>query len=72
MRTSDHYRQALGLATPRSMRPLVARCHRGLGRLYLRRGNRERAQEHLATATTMYGEVRMTYWLCEAEGIGVN
>jgi hypothetical protein len=54
------------------MRPLVARCHRGLGRLYLRRGNRERAQEHLATATTMYGEVRMTYWLCEAEGIGVN
>jgi len=33
-----HYRQALALAEPRRMRPLVAHCHLGLGRLYRRTG----------------------------------
>jgi hypothetical protein len=28
---------------------------------------REQAQEHLATATTMYREMGMTYWLEKAE-----
>ena len=35
------------------MRPLIAHCHLGLGKLYLRTGQREPAQEHLTTATTM-------------------
>ena len=39
-----HYRQALALAEPRGMRPLVAHCHLGLGKLYRRTGNREQAQ----------------------------
>jgi class 3 adenylate cyclase/tetratricopeptide (TPR) repeat protein len=62
-----HYRQALALAEPRGMRPLVAHCHLGLGKLSRRTGNREQAQEHLTTATTMYREMGMTYWLEKAE-----
>jgi hypothetical protein len=49
------------------MRPLVAHCHLGLGKLYLRRGKRDQAREHLTTATTMYREMGMTYWLGKAE-----
>jgi len=62
-----HYRQALGLAEPRGMRPLVAHCHLGLGKLYRRSGKREQAQEDLATAATMFREMGMTYWLEQAE-----
>jgi hypothetical protein len=47
---------------------LVAHCHLGLSKLYRRTGQREQAQEHLATATTMYREMGMTYWLEKAEG----
>ena len=36
------------------MRPLVAHCHFGLGKLYQRTGKREQTQEHLTTATAMY------------------
>jgi hypothetical protein len=60
------YRQALALAEPRGMRPLVAHCHLGLGKLN-RRTKREQSQEHLTTATTMYREMGMTYWLEQAE-----
>ena len=45
-----------------------------LGKLYRRTDKREQAQEHLATATTMYRDMGMTYWLEQAEtemrGIG--
>jgi tetratricopeptide (TPR) repeat protein len=63
-----HYREALALAEPRGMRPLVAHCHLGLGKLYRRTGNRQQAQEHLATTTTMYREMDMGFWLEKAEG----
>jgi tetratricopeptide (TPR) repeat protein len=66
-RGETHYRQALALAEPRGMRPLVAHCHLGLGKLYRRTGKREQAQEHLRTATTMYREMGMTYWREQAE-----
>ena len=61
-----NYRKALALAEPRGMRPLVAHCHLGLGKLYRRTGKCEQAQEHLTTATTMYREMGMTYWLEKA------
>src|SRR5262249_54062838 len=61
------YREALDLATELGMRPLVAHCHLGLGKLYRRTGKREQAQEHLTTATAMYREMGMTYWLGKAE-----
>jgi hypothetical protein len=50
------------------MPPLVAHCHLGLGKLYRRTGRREQAQEHLTTATTMYREMDMRFWLEQAEG----
>ena len=62
-----HYQEALALAEPRGMRPLVAHCHLGLGKLYRRTGKREQAQEHLTTATTMYREMEMRFWLEQAE-----
>ena len=62
-----YYRRALALAEPRGMRPLVGHCHHGLGKLYLRTGNCQKAQEHLNLATTLYREMDMTYWLEQAE-----
>ena len=41
----------------------MAHCYLGLGKLYLRTDKREQAQEHLATAATIYREMGMTYWL---------
>ena len=55
------------LAEPRRTRPLVAHCHLGLGRLSRRTGKREQAQEHLTTATTMYREMDMRFWLEQAD-----
>jgi tetratricopeptide (TPR) repeat protein len=62
-----YYREALALAEPRGLRPQVAHCHFGLGKLHRRAGDREQAQEHLTTAIAMYREMGMTYWLEEAE-----
>jgi tetratricopeptide (TPR) repeat protein len=61
------YREALALAEPRGMRPLVAHCLLGLGKMYRRTGKRAPAQEHLTTATTMYREMGMMYWLETAQ-----
>jgi len=62
-----YYRKALELAETLRMRPLVAHCHLGLGKLYRRTGKRDEAQKHLTTATTMHREMDMTYWLEQAE-----
>jgi hypothetical protein len=62
------YRQALALAEPRGMRPLVDHCHLGLGKMHHRMGNPGQAQQHLTVAATMYSEMGMTYWLGQVEG----
>jgi len=62
-----HYRKALALAEPRGMRPLVAHCHLGLGKLCRRTGKRQEAQEHLASATTMFRMMDMRVYLDQAE-----
>jgi tetratricopeptide (TPR) repeat protein len=62
-----YYRQALALAEERGMRPLVAHCHFGLGRLFRCTGERAPAHEHLTIAVAMYGEMGMGYWLARAE-----
>jgi len=61
------YRQAMTLADHLGMRLLVAHCQFGLSTLYRRTEKREQAQEHLTTATAMYREMGMTYWLEKAE-----
>ena len=49
------------------MRPLVAHCHFGLGKLYGQTSKWDQAREHLTTATTMYREMDMQFWLEQAE-----
>jgi hypothetical protein len=61
------YREALALADALGMRPLVAHCHLGLGKLYRQTGKREEARGHLSTATTMYREMDMRFWRERAE-----
>jgi class 3 adenylate cyclase/tetratricopeptide (TPR) repeat protein len=61
------YAGALALAGELGMRPLVAHCHLGLGKLCRNTGQREQGYDHLTTATTMYREMSMTYWLEKAE-----
>jgi hypothetical protein len=49
------------------MRPLVAHCHLGLGKLYRRIGETEHARENLTAATLMYREMEMEFWLDQEE-----
>jgi predicted ATPase/class 3 adenylate cyclase len=63
----QQYHAAMSLADELGMRPLVAHCHLGLGKLYRRTGKRQEAQEHLATAIAMYREMDMRFWLDQAE-----
>jgi class 3 adenylate cyclase/tetratricopeptide (TPR) repeat protein len=62
-----HYRQALPLAAELGMRPLQAHCHRGLGTLYAKMGQREQARVELAAAIDLYQAMKMTFWLPEVE-----
>jgi tetratricopeptide (TPR) repeat protein len=66
-RGEAHYRQALALARPRGMPPVVAHCQLGLGKLYRRTGDHAKAAEHLTNARAMYGEMDMGFWLEKAE-----
>ncbi|HSF32426.1 MAG TPA: tetratricopeptide repeat protein, partial [Candidatus Tectomicrobia bacterium] len=62
-----HYRQALSLAEELGMRPLVAHCHLGLGKLYAEVGRHEEAQVALAGAVELYRALDMMYWLPQVE-----
>jgi class 3 adenylate cyclase/tetratricopeptide (TPR) repeat protein len=62
-----HYRQALTLAEPLGLRPLLAHCHLGLGTLAWRVGKQRDARDSLTTAVTMFGEMEMWYWREQAE-----
>jgi class 3 adenylate cyclase/tetratricopeptide (TPR) repeat protein len=62
-----HYRRALALAEPRGMRPPIAHCHLGLGKLCRRVGKSEQARAHLRIATSMYREMDMRFYLEQAE-----
>jgi tetratricopeptide (TPR) repeat protein len=62
-----HYQQALTLADELGMRPLVAHCHLGLGKLYLKTGWREQARAELSAAIELYRAMDMTFWLPQAE-----
>ena len=62
-----HYQQALTLAEELGMRPLVAHCHHGLGRLYSQTAQREQARAALSAAIDLYRAMDMTFWLSQAE-----
>ena len=63
----DAYREALALARELDMRPLVALCHLGMGKLHQRIGPPEHAHEHLTAAAAMLRSMGMRLWLEEAE-----
>jgi tetratricopeptide (TPR) repeat protein len=66
--TADNrYREAIALANELGMCPLLAHCQLGLGKLYRRMAKHEQARHHLTTATTMYREMDMHFWLEQAE-----
>jgi len=56
-------REALARATELRMCPLVAHCHVGLRTVSRRQDKPHEAQQHLATATTMYRAMRMEFYL---------
>ena len=66
-KAEDHYDHAMALANELRMRPLVAHCHVGLGKLYRRTGNFEKAKTHLANGVAMMREMEMGLWLEQAE-----
>jgi hypothetical protein len=58
-----HFRAALALAEPLGMRPLIARCLLGLGRLEHRLGCADAAREHRDAAAVLLEAMHMKYWL---------
>jgi tetratricopeptide (TPR) repeat protein len=61
------YGEAKVLADELGMRPLVAHCHFGFGKLYGRVGKRREACEHFMIASAMYREMDMRSWLEKAK-----
>ena len=64
--SGDAYRRVLAQATELGMRPLVAHCHFGLGKID-QQSKRTQAREHFTTATTMYREMDQRFWLEQVE-----
>ena len=64
-----YYREAMAIAEPLGMRPLVARCHLGLGRVFKSHGETPRSVDHFHTATTLFTQIGMAFWqqLCDSE-----
>jgi class 3 adenylate cyclase/tetratricopeptide (TPR) repeat protein len=66
-KSENHYRQALALAEELGMRPLMAHCNVGLGKLYRRTGNNEKAKAYLTNGVALMREMGMGLWLERAE-----
>jgi hypothetical protein len=49
------------------MRPLIAHCHLGLGSLYAKTGQRQKACAELSAAIELYRAMEMTFWLLQVE-----
>ena len=65
-KAEHHYRSAIALAEELQMRPLLARTHLGIGRLYVLDGDRDGAEHHLLAATRLFVEMDMPRWLQQA------
>lgn len=66
-RGEAYYRQALTLAEPRGMRPLIARCHLGLATLHRRTGKLDKARQHFGVAAAICHDMGVIHWLEHAE-----
>jgi class 3 adenylate cyclase len=61
------YRQAQVLAEAFGMRPLLARCHFGLGTVYRTLDQRQPAHRELSRAAELFRTMDMTFWLSRTE-----
>jgi ATP/maltotriose-dependent transcriptional regulator MalT len=61
------FREAIALAGPRDMRPLLAHCRLGLGEVARQRGDAVAAREAVAAALVEYRAMAMPYWIARAE-----
>jgi class 3 adenylate cyclase/tetratricopeptide (TPR) repeat protein len=68
-KAEHHYLATIALAEELEMRPLVARGHLEIGRLYFRAGDRDRAADHLLTATRLFRAMDMSLWLRQAASL---
>jgi len=55
------------LAEELGMRPLIAHCHVGIGKLYKRSGELRLAKEHLNDGIAMMREMKVELWLERAK-----
>jgi tetratricopeptide (TPR) repeat protein len=62
-----HYSQALAHAEARGMRPVIAHCHFGMGRLHRRSGDSQAAHRHLSAAKDLYRDMSMDFWLAQVD-----
>ena len=67
-KAEHQYEAAIALAGELEMRPLLARGHLGIGRLYLHADDRVRAADHLLAAMRLFIEIRTPFWLRQAVG----
>jgi class 3 adenylate cyclase/tetratricopeptide (TPR) repeat protein len=65
--TEQDYVDAMSVAVELGMRPLAARCHAGLGLLLHRIGRPNEGRHHLGTATEMFRELAMRFWMEKLE-----
>jgi hypothetical protein len=61
-----YYASSAALAVRLGMRPLLAHCHFGLAKLHGQVGDR-RATADLSTATSLFREMGLRFWLEKAE-----
>ncbi len=66
-KAEETYQRAIALAERLRMRPLLAHCYGGLGKLYRGIGDNEKAKLHLSNAVAMMREMEMGLWLERAE-----
>ncbi len=66
-RAETSYLEALALAEELEMRPLLARCHLGLGALYSRTARGDQARAELGRAAELFRSMGMTFWQARAE-----
>jgi tetratricopeptide (TPR) repeat protein len=59
---TERYRQAMTIGKDLGLRPLLARCHVGIGKAHLRMDDPENARKHLITALDMFRAMQIRYW----------
>lgn len=66
-KAEDYYHQAVALAQELGMRPLLARCHLGLGILSHMVGKLDQARSELSAALELFRSMGMAFWVDRVE-----